>query len=91
MLAPVSMHVALETKQTESHLAEQDGAMLAPVSTSMHVVLETTGADRLALIYDVLFCHGASPSSTKGFSIGRIHFPKDSTLVLTVTVPVRPI
>ena len=41
--------------------------MLAPVS--MHVVLETTGADRFALIYDVLFCHGASPSSTKGFSI----------------------
>ena len=44
--------------------------MLAPVS--MHVVLETTGADRFALIYDVLFCHAASPSSTKGFSIGRM-------------------
>ena len=88
MLAPVSMHVVLENP-ANGISPEQDGAMLAPVS--MHVVLETTGADRFALIYDVLFCHGASPSSTKGFSIGRIHFPKDSTLVLTVTVPVRPI
>ena len=47
--------------------------MLAPVS--MHVVLETTGADRFALIYDVLFCHGASPSLTKGFS-GKNPFSK---------------
>ena len=87
MLAPVSMHAVLNSP-ANGVTPEQDGAMLAPVS--MHAVLNSAGGP-VCPTYHMLFCQGASPSSTKGFSTGRILFPKERTLVLTVRVPVRPI